>query len=54
MTLIEQALEKAALATIDAATVMKKQEAKTQDYQAVFWHANKLFELMREYEKETA
>lgn len=54
MTFIEQALENAALATVDAAKVMKKQGAKTQDYQAVYWHATKLFELMREYEKETA
>lgn len=54
MTLIEQALENAALKAVDAATVMKKQGAKPQDYQAVYWHATKLFELMREYEKETA
>jgi len=53
MTLIEQELENAALACAKAARIMRKQEAKTQDYQAVFWHANKLFELMREYEKES-
>ena len=54
MTLIEQELENAALACAKAARIMRNKDTKKEDVSCLFWHAAKLMEMAREYEKETA
>ena len=54
MTLIEQELHNAALSCAKAGRIMRSKDAKKEDVSCLFWHAAKLIEMAREYEKETA